>query len=227
MVCIDSVAYGKWTIVPWNIVRYNIFGGSERGPNLYGTSPSHFYLLNLLLNFNILLALALASLPCLAITYYVDRKRLGFTKPGPNESSPFTILALRLTPVYLWFSILTAQAHKEERFMFPVYPLICFNAAVTVYLLRGWLEGTYIHLTKSPYKVEHFHCQFIYSLLTNNFPILMIGLEVDDFQHDHPFHYLGLGATVHLPHPRVMALLSRTPGYLHSSRDFRTSSSPQ
>ena len=33
---IDSIAYGKLVIVPWNIVRYNIFGGSERGPNLYG-----------------------------------------------------------------------------------------------------------------------------------------------------------------------------------------------
>lgn len=158
MICIDSVTYGKWTIVPWNIVRYNIFGGSERGPDLYGTSPWYFYILNLLLNFNILLALALASLPSLAITYYVDRKRLGSLKPGPNESSPFTILALRLAPLYLWLLILTAQPHKEERFVFPAYPLICFNAAVTIYLLRGWLEVAYIHVTKSPYRVGCFHC---------------------------------------------------------------------
>lgn len=158
VVCIDSVAYGKWTIVPWNIVQYNVFGGSERGPDLYGTSPWYFYILNLLLNFNILLVLAFASLPSLAITYYVDRKRLGLMKPGPNESSPFTILALRLAPLYLWASILTAQAHKEERFMFPAYPLICFNAAVTIYLLRGWLETAYIRVTKSPYKVGLFHC---------------------------------------------------------------------
>ncbi|KAF8445630.1 glycosyltransferase family 22 protein [Boletus edulis BED1] len=154
MVCIDSVAYGKWTIVPWNIVQYNIFGGSERGPDLYGTSPWYFYILNLFLNFNILLVLAFASLPSLAITYHVDRKRLGLAKPGPNESSPFTILAFRLAPLYLWASILTSQAHKEERFMFPAYPLICFNAAVTIYLLRGWLEVTYIYVTKSPYKAS-------------------------------------------------------------------------
>ena len=36
---IDSLAYGKIVIVLWTIVRYNIFGGSERGPDLYGTSP--------------------------------------------------------------------------------------------------------------------------------------------------------------------------------------------
>ncbi|KAG9314095.1 glycosyltransferase family 22 protein [Chiua virens] len=154
VIYIDSVAYGKWTIVPWNIVQYNVFGGSERGPDLYGTSPWYFYVLNLLLNFNIVFVLAFASLPSLVITYYVDHKRLGLTKPRPNESSPYTILALRLAPLYLWTSILTSQAHKEERFMFPAYPLICFNAAITVYLLRGWLEVAYIFVTKSPYKAS-------------------------------------------------------------------------
>ncbi|KAH7916464.1 glycosyltransferase family 22 protein [Hygrophoropsis aurantiaca] len=154
VVAIDSVAYGKWTIVPWNIVRYNIFGGSERGPDLYGTSPWYFYILNLLLNFNILVPLAFASLPALAVTYRIDRKRLGLIKPGPDQSSPFTLLVLRLAPLYVWTGILTAQAHKEERFMFPAYPLICFNAAVTLYLLRGWMEVAYISVTKSSYQAS-------------------------------------------------------------------------
>ncbi|KAF8846076.1 glycosyltransferase family 22 protein [Paxillus ammoniavirescens] len=154
VISIDSVAYQRWTIVPWNIVRYNIFSGSERGPDLYGTSPWHFYILNLLLNFNILFVLAFASLPALAITYYIDRKRLGLMKPGPDQSSPYTLLALRLAPLYLWTAILTAQAHKEERFMFPAYPLICFNAAVTVYLLRGWIEVAYVSIKKSPFRAS-------------------------------------------------------------------------
>lgn len=218
MVCIDSVAYGKWTIVPRNIVQYNIFGGSERGPDLYGTSPWYFYILNLLLNFNILLVLAFASLPSLAITYRIDRKRLGLTKPGLDESSPFTILALRLTPLYLWAAILTAQAHKEERFMFPAYPLICFNAAVTVYLLRGWLEVTYTRVTKSSYKVGLFHC-WIMSRHSCS-PSLTIGIEVDYFQLDLPCHHLGIGAAVRLPYFRVRALLSRTPVCLQSSRNI-------
>lgn len=217
VVCIDSVAYGNWTIVPWNIVQYNIFGGSERGPDLYGTSPWYFYILNLLLNFNIVFVLAFASLPSLAITYHIDRKRLGLTKPGPHESSPFTVLALRLAPLYLWVAILTAQAHKEERFMFPAYPLICFNAAVTVYLLRGWLEATYLYVTKSPYKVDGFIVGLFraaYFLLT----FLMIGFKVDYFQHDHSFHHLGIGAAVRLPYPRVVALLSCAAVCLRSSR---------
>ncbi|KAG0707441.1 glycosyltransferase family 22 protein [Suillus ampliporus] len=154
VIAIDSVAYGRWNIVPWNIVRYNIFGGSDRGPDLYGTSPWYFYILNLLLNFNVLVPLAFVSLPGLAVTYRIDRKRLGMTKPNPNQSSPFTLLALRLAPLYVWTAILTAQAHKEERFMFPAYPLVCFNAAVALYLIRGWMEVAYISATNSPYKAS-------------------------------------------------------------------------
>jgi len=163
VIAIDSVAYGKWSIVPWNIIRYNIFGGSERGPDLYGTSPWYFYVQNLLLNFNVLIVLALGSLPALAVTYLIDRKRLGFTSPSPDQSSPFTLLGLRLAPLYLWIGILTAQAHKEERFMFPAYTLICFNAAVTLYLVRGWMEVAFIKISKSPYQASK---TFMFSNMT-------------------------------------------------------------
>ena len=139
--------------MPWNIVKYNVFPDSERGPDLYGTSPPSFYLSNLLLNFNVLVPLALLALPALAITSRVDRKRLG-DKPATTQSSMYTILAIRLAPVYVWLAILSAQAHKEERFMFPVYPLICFNAAVALYLVRGWLEVAYLKMTSSPFQVR-------------------------------------------------------------------------
>ncbi|KAF8078928.1 glycosyltransferase family 22 protein [Lyophyllum atratum] len=154
VIAIDSLAYGKLTIVPWNIVRYNIFGGAERGPDLYGTSPWNYYFLNLILNFNILLPLAVLALPALALTWWVDTKRLGIVKPTAIESSPFTILTIRLLPFYIWLGILTLQGHKEERFMFPAYPLLCFNAAVTLYLMRGWQEVLFIKVTSSPYRAS-------------------------------------------------------------------------
>lgn len=141
-------------MVPWNIVKYNIFGGSERGPELYGTSPWSFYFLNLVLNFNILVPLSLLALPALVVTYFIDRKRLGFYKPSSDQTSPFTILTIRIAPFYIWLGILTFQSHKEERFMFPAYPLLCFNAAVTLYLMRGWQEVAYVKLTNSPYRVS-------------------------------------------------------------------------
>ncbi|PFH52224.1 glycosyltransferase family 22 protein [Amanita thiersii Skay4041] len=154
VIAVDSIAYGRLSIVPWNIVRYNIFGGTERGPDLYGTSPWHFYVANLFLNFNILLPFALLALPALAITYRFDRQRLGFYTPSIDQSSPYTVLTIRLAPFYLWLGILTLQPHKEERFMFPAYPLLCFNAAVTVYLVRGWQEVIFIKLTNSPYRAS-------------------------------------------------------------------------
>ncbi|EMD41849.1 glycosyltransferase family 22 protein [Gelatoporia subvermispora B] len=154
VVALDTLFYGKLTVVPWNIIKYNVFPDSQRGPELYGTEPAHYYLSNLLLNFNVLVPLALASIPALAITYRVDRKRLGERAPQPDQSSPFTLLGVRLAPVYVWLAIMNIQAHKEERFMFPIYPLICFNAAVTVYLARGWLETAYVAVTKSPYRAS-------------------------------------------------------------------------
>ena len=74
VIAMDTLFYGKLTVVPWNIVKYNVFPDSQRGPELYGTEPVHFYLFNLLLNFNVLVPFALFSLPALAITYRVDRK---------------------------------------------------------------------------------------------------------------------------------------------------------
>jgi hypothetical protein len=38
--------------------------------------------------------------------------------------------------------------------MFPAYTLLCFNAAVAVYLIRGWFEVAYIRFTGSPYKAS-------------------------------------------------------------------------
>ena len=152
---VDSWAYGRSTLPTLNIMLYNLFSPAG-GPDLYGTSPPTFYLANLLLNFNFLLPLALSSLPVLVITYFIDHRRLGKTQQAPKEgeTSPYTSLAMRLLPFYLWLGILTAQAHKEERFFFPAYPLLCFNAAVSLYLIRGWLEVLFIYKTNSPYEVS-------------------------------------------------------------------------
>ncbi|CCL98089.1 uncharacterized protein FIBRA_00083 [Fibroporia radiculosa] len=163
VVALDTIFYGKLTTVPWNIIKYNVFPDEKHGPNLYGTEPTHYYVSNLLLNFNVLLPLALVSLPALGITYMFDRKRLGERTIFVDQSSPFRLLATRLSPVYVWTAIMTAQSHKEERFMFPIYPLIAFNAAVTIFLMRGWLETIFIHVTKSPYKASQ---TMIFSRLT-------------------------------------------------------------
>ena len=43
------------------------------------------------------------------------------------------------TPFYLWLGIFSVQPHKEERFMYPAYPFLCLNAALTVHTVLNYL----------------------------------------------------------------------------------------
>lgn len=150
----DSWAYGRNTFPTLNIILYNLF--SKGGPDLYGTEPWYWYIANLFVNFNFLTLAALVALPALLFTYKFDFRRLGKTqmKPKEGESSPYLLLAIRLAPFYLWFIFMSLQPHKEERFMSPIYPFLCFNAAVTIYLVKGWQETLFINLTHSPYRAS-------------------------------------------------------------------------
>lgn len=152
MILVDSLFYNKLVIAPWNIVSYNILSASG-GPDLYGTEPWHYYIMNGLLNFNIAFLLALASGPILILTRIFAYKQLG-GKAKVGETSNFALLAFRLAPFYLWFAVLTSQAHKEERFMFPSHGLLCFNAATSLYLTRGWVERIYLNFIKHHAKVS-------------------------------------------------------------------------
>ncbi|KAG0052891.1 mannosyltransferase [Gryganskiella cystojenkinii] len=136
MVIIDRYYYKRLVIVPLNIVLYNVFGG-DVGPDIFGTEPWWFYILNGLLNFNVLFLAALASFPVLLLTYFTVPDVL----PNPPSSSgplkdPLLLFTLKLSPFYLWFAIFTAQPHKEERFLFVVYPLLCFNAVMTLFMVQ-------------------------------------------------------------------------------------------
>ncbi|GAA6031709.1 hypothetical protein JCM8097_001946 [Rhodosporidiobolus ruineniae] len=153
VVFVDSVAYQKLAVVPLNIIKYNLFPTAGAGPELYGTEPWYFYLLNGLLNFNFLFLLALLSLPLLAITAAIDPKRFGDLRDRvPGSTSPAVSLAVRLVPLHLYLAVLMLQKHKEERFLFPAYGHIVLNAAVSVYVLRAWLEQAFLKVTASPYR---------------------------------------------------------------------------
>lgn len=111
---IDFKYYRIWTIVPLNIVLYNVFSSRDgRGPDLFGTEPMTYYVKNLVLNFNILTIFALLAVPIAALSVRDRATRL-------KSSLGFL----------LWFVIFTAQAHKEERFMYPAYPALILSAAI-------------------------------------------------------------------------------------------------
>lgn len=128
---IDSLFYRKLSFVPWRIVSYNIFSGSSRGPDIFGTEPWHFYIRNLLLNFNAWFLLAMCSGPLLCLQVLT------------NSQSLFRGSFLRgiglITPFYLWLAIFSSQSHKEERFMYPVYPFLAFNAAIALHSILAYL----------------------------------------------------------------------------------------
>ncbi len=42
---------------------------------------------------------------------------------------------LLAAPLFVWLAIFVPQPHKEERFLFPVYPLVALAAAATLVAL--------------------------------------------------------------------------------------------
>lgn len=126
-VSLDTFFYHKIVVIPWRIVMYNVFSGSERGPNIFGTEPWDFYARNLLLNFNVWFLLAISAGPLLCLDFFFR---------GQFMSKRFSIRSIMFTtPFYLWLAIFSLQPHKEERFMYPAYPFLCLNAAIATHVL--------------------------------------------------------------------------------------------
>ncbi|XP_072999408.1 alpha-1,2-mannosyltransferase ALG9 [Typha latifolia] len=110
----DYHCYGRWTSSVFNLLKYNVLGGGES--HLYGTEGLLFYLRNGFNNFNFCFILALLFVGILPIA----RK-----KYAPD-------LLIVISPVYIWLAFMSLQAHKEERFLYPIYPLICVAATAVI-----------------------------------------------------------------------------------------------
>lgn len=125
---IDYVHYGKIVSPTLNIFIYNTKG---QGDELYGIEPLSYYVKNLLLNLNFVSILGLVALPIVAIKALIQRRRRG---EGGNdtESSAFPGKMLLLLPMYIWLAIVAPRPHKEERFLFPIYPILCVGAGMVV-----------------------------------------------------------------------------------------------
>eukprot|EP00911_Craspedida_sp_UC1_P002866 UC1_evm1s2099 len=126
LVVVDSYYYRRLVVAPLNIVLYNVLS-TNTSSQLYGTEPWHFYLRNGILNLNFVLPLALTA-PLLVF----------LRAPGPSRAS---LQRLATCAPLLWLAIFTAQPHKEERFLFPAYPLFCVTAAAALETLLGAVCG--------------------------------------------------------------------------------------
>lgn len=131
----DRHFYGRWTSSVVNLVFYNVFSGE--GSTLYGVEGPTFYFLNAYNNFNFSFVLALLS-PSLL---YIERRDYDSLPRKPNRGYPRLLVAI--SPLFIWVAFMSLQAHKEERFLYPIYPLICLAAAATIERLHDFLPESW------------------------------------------------------------------------------------
>lgn len=117
---IDFYFYGKRTFPPLNILLYNVLGG--QGDELYGVEPASYYVKNLVLNLGPSILLA-PALPLVVIASLLTGTRLCFVG---HEGKVAAVYVSALA----WLAVLFSRPHKEERFLYPVLPLMTFLAAV-------------------------------------------------------------------------------------------------
>eukprot|EP00299_Pterocystis_sp_00344_P018418 c9194_g1_i1.p1 GENE.c9194_g1_i1~~c9194_g1_i1.p1 ORF type:complete len:576 (-),score=115.41 c9194_g1_i1:20-1726(-) len=124
-VVIDNYIYGYPTCAIFNTLMYNALSGGP-GSQLYGVEPWTFYAKNLFANFN-----GIALLAVLSFVIVPFFSLLG----GVKLRLPITVW--HLSPLLLWFVFMFNLEHKEERFLFPVYPLICFAGALCLCVITN------------------------------------------------------------------------------------------
>ena len=139
--------YNKFVFASFNIINYNVLS-SETDSELYGTEPWTYYFKNGILNFNLGFLLALLALPVALVSPVAPRGGV-----------------LYLGPMLLWCGIYFTQAHKEERFLFPVYPLFCVAAARTLVTITEQI-GTWIAPLKSGMRALATLAVLAYALLS-------------------------------------------------------------
>ncbi|XP_010537732.1 PREDICTED: dol-P-Man:Man(6)GlcNAc(2)-PP-Dol alpha-1,2-mannosyltransferase [Tarenaya hassleriana] len=113
-VLVDFYYYKRRTSSVMNLLIYNVLGGGES--HLYGTEGPSFYLRNGFNNFNFCFVLAILFVGM----YPVIRRKYNWD------------LLVVISPMYIWLAFMSLQPHKEERFLYPVYPLICVSASAVI-----------------------------------------------------------------------------------------------
>lgn len=126
-VLVDYCYYRRWTSSVLNLLLYNVLGGGES--HLYGVEGPLFYLQNGFNNFNFCFLLAL--LFPVTLLFQVVRK-----KYAPE-------LLVIISPIYIWLGFMSLQPHKEERFLYPIYPLICVAASAFLESIPDFFRDKY------------------------------------------------------------------------------------
>ncbi|MFX0095296.1 MAG: hypothetical protein ACFFBD_26415, partial [Candidatus Hodarchaeota archaeon] len=134
----DLIYYGIFFISPINWVIFNIIEGKSAR---FGTLPIPYYVYLFTKNSFYLIFFALV-LGTLIIKTYIT---LWHNQEKRKDPWFFTFLTL-----FIWFmfslGIMSLVAHKEERFIYSLYPIIVILFAATMKLCLELLKATYKHL---------------------------------------------------------------------------------
>ena len=122
----DSYFYQKPTLSVLNVLLYNTSLGKNLVGNslLFGIEPWYLYIQNLVLNFNLVLSIQVFLLflgfPVYLLYLYLTQKYI----------KGFRFLTSLWVACFSWFLLMSSQPHKEERFMYVIYPGILVTASV-------------------------------------------------------------------------------------------------
>jgi len=133
---IDFIYYGRILSPTLNIFIYNtgLFGGDGINRDyLYGVEGIDYYVKNLLLNCNAISLAGLFALPSLLVERLLGRRR--------NRDMGVELV---MFPMFLWIGLFFTRPHKEERFLYILYPIFAMGSTV---LLDQIMEITFIHET--------------------------------------------------------------------------------
>jgi len=113
----------------WNFILYNVAGGGQSA--LYGVESADYYLRNGLNQLQLVLPLALALPAIIALAWTLGLKSSPQSTKSGHRRVDLT-LAVAVAPFFVWLAAITSLPHKEERFLYVVYPLACLAAAATL-----------------------------------------------------------------------------------------------
>ena len=120
------------------------------GDELYGVEPTSYYIKNLFLTLGpswVLLPLSPLGVYCMLRFVWSRAENYGWTSKSAADDANTCVVVI-WSSALLWLGVLFSRPHKEDRFMYPVYPLVLLIGAITVH---GLVQAAlYYALEKAP-----------------------------------------------------------------------------
>ena len=118
----DYYHYQSFTLPTLNILKYNAMQGDD---SLYGIEPLSYYVRNMLLNFNGMSLMACLAVPLMGVQWI-------WCTIGGRNTKHLNASLYSLSPMIIWLILVCPRPHKEERFLFPIYPFVALACSLAL-----------------------------------------------------------------------------------------------